>query len=87
MDLAVDGAGDVYVAEVDALRVQKLSADEGVIELSSNGQVLGSWSARGTTPGSLMSPSGIASDAAGAIYVVDNRNNWVQTLALTGPAW
>jgi sugar lactone lactonase YvrE len=55
-------------------------APEEVMELSTGGQVLRSWSKWGTTPGTFISPSGIASDAVGAIYVVDSWNDWVQKL-------
>ncbi len=73
--LALDAAGNLYVADTNNNRVVKLSA---------GGSVLGEWGSRGTAPGRFHSPTGIAVDAAGNVYVVDSENNRVEVFDSSG---
>ena len=67
--VAVDGAGDMYVAD---------TYNNRVVKLSPAGAVLDEWGSRGTGDGRFHSPTGIALDAAGNVYVVDSENNRVE---------
>jgi tripartite motif-containing protein 71 len=67
--VAVDGAGDMFVAD---------TANNRVVELSPAGSVLAQWGSRGTGDGRFHTPTGIALDAAGHVYVVDSENNRVE---------
>ena len=67
--VAVDDAGDMYVADTDNNRI---------VELSPAGAVLAQWGSRGMADGRFHSPTGIALDAAGNVYVVDSENNRVE---------
>jgi DNA-binding beta-propeller fold protein YncE len=67
--VAVDGSGNVYVADTDNDRVQKFKAKCG---------------SRGSGKGQFMKPSGIAIDRTGSIYVVDNKNNRIQKFSSSG---
>ena len=51
--VAVDRQGDVYEVESVNNRVQKLSPDD---------ELLAQWGAKGTDPGQLSSPHGVAVD-------------------------
>jgi len=73
--IAVDGSGNVYVAESVNNRVQKLS---------SGGQSLARWGAHGTAPGQFDSPWAVTLDAAGNIYVSDLNNNRIEKLSPSG---
>jgi len=73
--VAVDGAGDMYVADTYNNRVVKLSAAGAVID---------EWGSRGTGDGRFHSPTGIALDAAGNVYVVDSENNRVEVFDSSG---
>ncbi len=73
--VAVDGAGDIYVAD---------TANNRVVELSPAGSVLAQWGSRGTGDGRFHSPTGIALDAAGNVYVVDSENNRVEVFDSSG---
>jgi DNA-binding beta-propeller fold protein YncE len=73
--VAVDGAGDVYVADTYNNRVVKLTAGGGV---------LGEWGSAGTGDGRFRSPSGVAVDGAGEVYVLDGENNRVELFDANG---
>ncbi|HWW89742.1 MAG TPA: hypothetical protein VNY35_03050 [Solirubrobacteraceae bacterium] len=73
--VAVDGAGDVYVADTYNNRVVKLTAGGGV---------LGEWGSAGTGDGRFLSPNGVAVDGAGSVYVLDGENNRVELFDTNG---
>ncbi len=73
--VAVDGHGNIYVADANASRIIKLSA---------TGQVLATWGAPGTAAGQFAKPAGIAVDGHGDVYVADKGNGRVQVLDATG---
>jgi DNA-binding beta-propeller fold protein YncE len=73
--VALDGAGDAYVADTDNNRV---------VEFSPTGSVIAQWGSRGTGAGHFRSPTGIAVDAAGRVYVVDSENDRVQVFGSGG---
>jgi DNA-binding beta-propeller fold protein YncE len=69
--VAVDGQGNLYVADSENNRIQELSAD---------GQPLAQWGGAGSGPGQFNAPFGVAANAAGKVYVADSKNNRVQVL-------
>jgi DNA-binding beta-propeller fold protein YncE len=73
--IAVDGSGNVLVADTNNGRIEKFSA---------TGTFLGILGTKGTGHGQLRNPSGIAVDRMGNIYVADGFNHWVQKLAPDG---
>ena len=65
LGIGVDGGGNLYVAEEDTYRVQKLDPSGGF---------LAKWGLEKTAEGELSSPEDIAVDAgAGAVYVTTTR--------------
>ncbi|TMM02330.1 MAG: 6-bladed beta-propeller [Actinobacteria bacterium] len=79
--VAVDGWGNVYVADTRNNRIQKLSP---------TGRFLARWGANGGDGtaglgnGEFNDPRGIAVDEAGNVYVADHNNNRIQKLSPTG---
>ncbi len=73
--IAVDGAGNVYVADAHNHRVQVFNI---------NGQFLRKWSSEGTADGQFKIPQGIAVDGAGNVYVADTHNHRVQVFDHAG---
>jgi DNA-binding beta-propeller fold protein YncE len=73
--IAVDGSGNVLVADTNNGRIEKLSA---------TGTLLGILGTKGTGPGQLRNPNGIAVDRTGNIYVADASNHRVQKIAPDG---
>ncbi|MGA2617644.1 MAG: SMP-30/gluconolactonase/LRE family protein [Thermoguttaceae bacterium] len=73
--IALDGRGNVYVADTYNSRVQKFTPD---------GRFLGKWGSYGYEPGQLDCPQGIALDRAGNVYLADTYNNRVQKFTSDG---
>jgi sugar lactone lactonase YvrE len=77
--VAVDGQGNVYVADTNNQRIQKLSS--GGEPLAVWGIVTGASTPRpAPQPGTFNVPGGIAVDREGALYVADTRNARIQKL-------
>ncbi len=60
--VAVDGQGNVYVADSNNYRIQKFD---------SSGGYLGQWGSCGNGNGQFKGPVGVAVDGLGNVYVVD----------------
>jgi tripartite motif-containing protein 71 len=73
--VAVDGAGDIFVAD---------TSNNRIVKLSPSGSPLAQWGERGAADGRFHSPTGIALDSAGNVYVVDSENNRVEVFDSNG---
>jgi hypothetical protein len=73
--VAIDGRGDVYVADTYNDRVQKFT---------SNGQFISKWGRSGDGDGEFSMPKGIATDASGNVYVADAFNGRIQKFTGSG---
>ena len=73
--IAVDGNGNVLVADTNNRRIEKFSPTGTFLSILGN---------RGTGQGQLAGPTGIAVDRTGNIYVADASNHRVQKLAADG---
>jgi streptogramin lyase len=73
--IAVDGTGNVYVAEGNGNRVQKFDA---------NGNFLLKFGIPGDVPGGFVSPSGVTVDSSGNIYVTDSFTDRVSKFNAAG---
>ena len=77
--VAVDGAGDVWVADAREHRVRRVDAGTGVIRTVAGTGVEGFGGDGGAAVlAQLDSPSGLAVDAAGDVYVADAHNGRVR---------
>jgi len=80
--VAVDGAGNVYVADFTSNRIRELSASGLVSTLAGSG----SWEyadGQGVSA-SFRNPYGLAVDDVGNVYVADNANNRIRVVSATG---
>jgi sugar lactone lactonase YvrE len=77
---AVDAAGTLYIADTSNHRIRRVSADGMVSSVAGNG--IGGFSGDGSaaTRASLNSPSGVAGDSAGNLYIADSFNNRIRRL-------
>jgi sugar lactone lactonase YvrE len=76
--IAVDSAGNLYIADGGNLRIRKVS--DGVITTVAGGAGGFSGYNGPATSAQLGYPTGLAVDSAGNIYVVDSDNNRVRLL-------
>jgi sugar lactone lactonase YvrE len=80
--IAVDSAGNLYVADTMNNRIRKVSG--GVITTVAGGGSSGLGDNGPATSAQLYSPEGIAVDAAGNVYIADVGTNRIRILSPTG---
>ncbi len=73
--VAVDSAGDVYVADTFNNRIQKFT---------SAGAYVTQWGSFGSGNGQFNDPQGIALDSAGNVYVTERNNSRIQEFTSAG---
>jgi len=76
--VAVDAAGNVYVADAGNNMIRKISPSGDVTDLAGNGKA-GSANGAGFAA-SFNNPTGVAVDAAGNVYVADAGNNLIRKI-------
>nr|WP_294946646.1 hypothetical protein [uncultured Mucilaginibacter sp.] len=82
MGLATDVAGNIYIADSFNSAIRKIAVDGTVSTLTGNGTI---GLVNGTAETArFYSPSALAVDAAGNIYVADRGNNAVRKITPTG---
>ncbi len=72
--VAIDSAGNVYVADTSNHRIQKFDSD-GIFSTK--------WGSYGSGDGQFYSPQGVAVDAADNVYVGDTSNHRIQKFGLS----
>jgi sugar lactone lactonase YvrE len=81
--VAVDGAGNVYVADTDQHCIRKISPAGVVTTLAGNPGQAGSADGMGTAA-RFNSPRGLAVDATGAVFVADTVNRTIRRISPAG---
>ena len=80
--VAVDGGGNLYIADTNNNRVRKVSVASGIITtVAGNGTAGYSGDNGPATSAELNSPQGLAVDAAGNLYILDTKNNRIRKVA------
>ena len=75
-EIALDAAGNLWVADRGNNRVQAFAPD---------GTLLTAFGERGTAPGQFMDPAGLTVDCRGVVTVADTDNNRVQSFQAATP--
>jgi len=73
--IAMDGRGNIYIADFRNYRIQKFD---------SYGRYIASWGEEGDAPGQFADPCGVAVGGGGNVYVADTFNNRVQVFTQAG---
>jgi sugar lactone lactonase YvrE len=83
--VAVDAAGNLYIADTVNYRVRKVDAASGVITtIAGNGTFGYAGDGKAATSAELYNPEGLAVDAAGDVYIADQANNVVRKVDASG---
>ena len=77
--VATDAAGNVYVADQNNHLIRKITPAGVVSTLAGMAGTSGSTNGTGTAA-SFNAPSGVATDAAGNVYVADQTNNLIRKI-------
>jgi sugar lactone lactonase YvrE len=77
--VAVDSAGNIYIAETGSNCIRKVAAGTGIITTVAGNGTYGHSGDNGTaTSAGLQGPSGVAVDSAGNIYIADTGSNRIR---------
>jgi uncharacterized protein (TIGR03437 family) len=83
--LALDGAGNLYIADFSNNRVRKVASSSGTITtLAGNGFEGYSGDGGAAAGAQLTTPVGVATDSSGNVYIADTGNNAVRTVNSSG---
>jgi sugar lactone lactonase YvrE len=83
--IVVDGAGNIYVTDVDKYTIRQITPEGVVTTLAGQSGHLGHGSADGVgTAATFFRPAGITLDGAGNLYVGDGGNGTIRKITSTG---
>jgi len=82
--VAVDGAGNLYIADTNNNRIRKVSSSGIITTIAGNGNTGYGGDGAPAVNALLNGPSRITLDSAGNIYLTDNGNNVVRAISTQG---
>ena len=82
--VAVDGAGNLYIADTDNTRIRKVDSTGTITTIAGTGEYGFSGDGGPAVQAALSYPSGVAVDGAGNVYVTDSGNNRIRKVDATG---
>jgi uncharacterized protein (TIGR03437 family) len=83
-DVAADQAGNLYIADTANYRVRKVAPDGKITTFAGTGKLGSSGDGGQAALATLNSPSGVACDAQGNVYIADTLNHRVRKVAPNG---
>ena len=82
--LALDGLGNLYIADTFNDRVRKVTADGIIVTVAGGGNSVSIGDGGPAVSGVLAKPGGVALDPAGNLYIADTYHHRVRTVTLDG---
>jgi uncharacterized repeat protein (TIGR01451 family) len=82
--IAVDGAGNLYIADRFNSRVRMVSTDGTISTVAGNGNLGSSGDGGPASSAQLCQPAGVAVDALGDLYIADTCNSRVREVVAGG---
>jgi sugar lactone lactonase YvrE len=83
--VAVDGAGNLFIADTQNRRIRRVDATTGIITtVAGNGSVGSSGDGGGAVEAELDDPEGVAVDGLGNLYIADTNNYRIRRVDTTG---
>lgn len=81
--VAIDSAGNIYVADTNNHTIRKITPGGVVSTLAGSAGMQGSFDGMGNTA-RFRGPTGVAVDSSGNIYVADSENNTIRKITPSG---
>jgi uncharacterized protein (TIGR03437 family) len=82
--LAVDAAGNVYIADPSGNRIYKVSTDSAIVTFAGTGVANYTGDGGLATNATMFGPYGIAVDRSGNVYFSDKANNRIRKISTDG---
>ncbi len=83
--VAVDAAGNIYIADTLNRRIRKVTAADGTIKTIAGTGILGfSGDGAAATLAAISNPDGVAVDGAGNVFIADSFNNRIRLVLANG---
>ena len=82
--VAVDAAGNLFIADQDNNRIRQVGTNGIISTVAGNGTQGYSGDGRAATKAELSYPSGVAVDASGNLFIADQNNSRVREVATNG---
>ena len=82
--VAVDGTGNLYIADSFNRRIRKVDSSATITTIAGTGEFGFGGDGGPATEARLRSPTGVAVDGAGNLYIADTSNNRIRKVDSTG---
>ncbi|HEV1285961.1 MAG TPA: hypothetical protein VNU44_11630, partial [Bryobacteraceae bacterium] len=84
--LAMDAAGNVYIADANEFRIRVVSTTGIITTIAGSGHAGYAGDGGSALTAYLSFPSGVSVDSSGNVYIADTANNVIRMLAISAPA-
>jgi trimeric autotransporter adhesin len=82
--VAVDGAGNLYIADTDSQRIRRVAPNGAITVVAGSGVPGFSGDGGAATAAQFQDPNGVAVDSAGNLYIADTGNNRIRRVTPGG---